>query len=131
MFSVVIVSSGIVCSAGPRLTEKVSGMEGDSVTFYPDSNELQVDDVIKWRFRSSTLCVTKITDAEMITCDDKSFGERFKLDRRTGTLTIRNISTKDTGHYEFTNLRSGNLEAFKCFGAIVYGKQVINQTTVI
>ncbi len=120
-----------MCSAGPRFTEKVSGMEGDSVTFYPDSNELLVDDLIEWSFRNENLCVTKITDAEMITCDDKSFGERFKLDRRTGTLTIRNISTKDTGHYEFAKTRSGNLEAFKCFGAIVYGKQVINQTTVI
>ncbi len=120
-----------MCSSGPRSTEKISVMEGDSVTLYLDSTELQVDDMIQWWFRSAMLCVTKITDAEVITCDDESFGERFKIDRRTGTLTIRNTSTEDTGHYEFSNTRSGNLEAFKCFGATVYGKQVINQTTVI
>ncbi|XP_058615899.1 uncharacterized protein LOC131529913 isoform X2 [Onychostoma macrolepis] len=110
----------ILSSTCPRFTESVSGMEGDSVTFYPDSTALQVDDVIYWTFSHLDLCVAKITDAKTITCGDERFEERFKLDHRTGSLTIRNISTKDTGHYEFTIIRSGHLEAFKCFGAIVY-----------
>ncbi|XP_050951201.1 SLAM family member 5 isoform X2 [Labeo rohita] len=105
---------------GPRFTKKSSVMEGDSVTFYTNSSELQVDDMIQWRF-GNVKCVATVRNENTITCDNERFGERFKLDRRTGTLTIRNTSTKDTGHYEFTNTRSGKIEAFKCFGAIVYG----------
>uniref|UniRef100_A0A8C2BTD9 Ig-like domain-containing protein n=1 Tax=Cyprinus carpio TaxID=7962 RepID=A0A8C2BTD9_CYPCA len=45
-----LVESQKVCS---RHAERFSVMEGDSVTFYPDSNKLQPDDVIQWR-NSST-----------------------------------------------------------------------------
>uniref|UniRef100_A0A671LAR5 Ig-like domain-containing protein n=2 Tax=Sinocyclocheilus anshuiensis TaxID=1608454 RepID=A0A671LAR5_9TELE len=124
-YSIIILtlveSPQILPGTCPRFTVRVSVMEGDSVTFYSDPTKLQVDDVIQWRFENENLCIAKISDEKTITCDDERFRERFKLDRQTGTLKIRNSSTKDTGHYEFRKTRSGDLEAFKCFGATVYG----------
>uniref|UniRef100_A0A8C1HR81 Ig-like domain-containing protein n=1 Tax=Cyprinus carpio carpio TaxID=630221 RepID=A0A8C1HR81_CYPCA len=112
-----LVESQKVCS---RHAERFSVMEGDSVTFYPDSNKLQPDDVIQWRFDNKHLCEARFSDEKTISCDDERFGERLKLDCQTGSLTVRNSSTKDTGHYEFTSYRSGNFETIKCFGATVY-----------
>ncbi|XP_059399316.1 natural killer cell receptor 2B4-like [Carassius carassius] len=95
-------------------------MEGDSVTFYPDSNKLQPDDVIQWRFDNKHLCRATFRDEKTIACDNGRVRERFKLDCQTGSLIIRNSSKKDIGHYEFTSYRSGNFETIKCFRAIVY-----------
>ncbi|XP_026105661.1 uncharacterized protein LOC113077512, partial [Carassius auratus] len=106
--------------ACPRNTKRISVMEGDSVTFNPDSNKLQPNDVIQWRFENKHLCSATFRDEKTNACDNERVGERFKLDCQTGSLIIRNSSKNDTGHYEFTSYRSGNFETIKCFGAIVY-----------
>ncbi|KAF4097418.1 uncharacterized protein si:ch73-27e22.4 isoform X4 [Onychostoma macrolepis] len=79
----------------------ISVMEGQSVTLYPDT-EIQKDDLIVWMFGGEDNLIAQMTGKTRETYEgtDGRFRDRFKLDKRTGSLTISNMRTEHSGHYK-------------------------------
>ncbi len=109
-------------SAETNETQSVT--EGDSVTLHTDVTEIHEDDEIMWNFGSEISLIAQINRASGIfsTFDgpDERFRDRLKLDDKTGSLTITNITTQHTGLYQL-EIISAKLSS-KTFNLSVYGK---------
>ncbi|XP_050956394.1 uncharacterized protein LOC127157204 [Labeo rohita] len=83
-------------------SESVSVMEGESLTLNTGVTEMQHDDLILWTF--GPLLIAKINgkDNKREFYDDK-FRDRLKLNHQTGSLTITNTRTTDSGLYTVTS----------------------------
>ncbi len=99
--AVCVCSSGVF--ADSDAVKSVSVMEGDSVSLQTNT-ELQTHDEIIWTFG---LLGTRIADIDtrhiiFSTFDvfDGRFRDRLKLDHQTGSLTITNTRTTDSGLYQ-------------------------------
>ncbi|KAI2667066.1 hypothetical protein H4Q32_031030 [Labeo rohita] len=82
----------------------VSVFEGDSVTLNTDLTEVQKYLLIQWLFGSTRIAeFDKLTQTNS-TYDgpDERFRDRLKLDHQTGSLTITNTRTTDSGLYKLT-----------------------------
>ncbi|XP_026054806.1 uncharacterized protein LOC113040765 [Carassius auratus] len=95
----------------------VSVMEGDSVILHTGLNESQ-QERIKWYFKNTR--IAEITGDQSKICSDDQCKERFrdrlKLDNQTGSLTIMNTRTTDSGEYTL-QINSRNTEVI--FNVIV------------
>ncbi|CAM4661286.1 unnamed protein product [Leuciscus chuanchicus] len=95
---------GVFVDSDP--VKSVSVMEGDSVTLDSTVTEIQEEDTITWRFGHQKTEIAKIDkDIEMFSTSDGPdgrFRDRLKLDPQTGSLTITNTRTTDSGEYEVT-----------------------------
>uniref|UniRef100_A0A671P983 Ig-like domain-containing protein n=1 Tax=Sinocyclocheilus anshuiensis TaxID=1608454 RepID=A0A671P983_9TELE len=95
----------------------VSVTEGDSVTLH-----IQRDDEIEWRFGQNNILLAEIKQNNKSTFYDGSAGGRFrgrlKLDQ-TGSLSITNTSTTDSGDYKVTSTKTRIL--LSTFSLSVYG----------
>ncbi|XP_058618007.1 SLAM family member 9-like [Onychostoma macrolepis] len=83
--------------------ESVSVMEGDSVTLHTDVTETYEGANILWKFGAEKSMIAEISGVYGIfTSDvpDGRFRDRLKLDSKTGSLTITNITTEHAGLYE-------------------------------
>nr|CAM73172.1 unnamed protein product [Danio rerio]CAM73174.1 unnamed protein product [Danio rerio] len=99
-----------------------SVMEGDSVTLESGVAELQAIDVVKWNFGHEKKTIARINKEAGISStsdgDAVGFRDRLKLDHQTGSLTIMNTRTADSGLYQL--IISGQT-AIKCtFSVNVY-----------
>ncbi|XP_058616391.1 uncharacterized protein LOC131530252 [Onychostoma macrolepis] len=87
-----------------QLNSKQSVMEGDSVTINSGLTEIMDDDVIQWRFWVEGIVIAEISkEFDSITVYDVldgRFRDRLKLDKQTGSLTITNTTTEQTGTYD-------------------------------
>ncbi|XP_048050784.1 SLAM family member 5-like [Megalobrama amblycephala] len=96
--------------------------EGDSVTL--DSHtEMKHDDVIRWRFRKTSIAyIDKRANRFTVRDDflDGIFRDRLKLDNQTGFLTITNIITEHAGVYELWNANTYSRRSY--IRLIVYAR---------
>uniref|UniRef100_A0A672MJC8 Immunoglobulin domain-containing protein n=1 Tax=Sinocyclocheilus grahami TaxID=75366 RepID=A0A672MJC8_SINGR len=67
--------------------------EGASVTLNTDESEIQPDDLILWKFKDMIIAKNK----EL--CSELDEFTRLKLDHKTGSLTIKNITITNCGYY--------------------------------
>uniref|UniRef100_A0A8C2I4A3 Immunoglobulin subtype domain-containing protein n=1 Tax=Cyprinus carpio TaxID=7962 RepID=A0A8C2I4A3_CYPCA len=89
---------------GDDEVRSVSVLKGDSVTLNTSLTELIDADLIQWRFWIEITLIAEINKrADRITVYDDvldgRFRDRLKLDNQTGSLTITNTTTEDTGRY--------------------------------
>ncbi|XP_058617372.1 uncharacterized protein LOC131530890 isoform X2 [Onychostoma macrolepis] len=87
--------------AGSDAVQSVSVMEGDSATLQIHVTEMQTDDEIRWRFGTNRNLIAKMNGVTNTILDgpDGRFRDRLKLNQ-TGSLTITNTTTTDSGLYE-------------------------------
>uniref|UniRef100_A0A9J7ZSY9 Immunoglobulin domain-containing protein n=1 Tax=Cyprinus carpio carpio TaxID=630221 RepID=A0A9J7ZSY9_CYPCA len=100
--------------------EKYDVMERDSVTLNPDDTKIPEDDTIQWWFGDKI--IARMNKAANIIStsegDDAGFKDRLKLDQ-TGSLTITNTRTTDSGFYKL--LIKSKIETSKIFNVTVRG----------
>ncbi|XP_073793176.1 uncharacterized protein si:dkey-222f2.7 isoform X3 [Danio rerio] len=99
-----------------------SVMEGDPVTLESGVTGLQAKDALKWNFGHEKKTIARINKEAGISStsdgDAVGFRDRLKLDHQTGSLTIMNTRTADSGLYQL--IISGQT-AIKCtFSVNVY-----------
>ncbi|XP_059398987.1 SLAM family member 9-like [Carassius carassius] len=99
--------------------------EEDSVTLNSGLTEIQTDDEIEWRFGHTNLLIAELSiKSSMILLydgDDGRFRDRLKLDHQTGSLTITNITTTDSGVFT-VSIISGSREIRYIFNVTVYAR---------
>ncbi|XP_050951625.1 hepatocyte cell adhesion molecule isoform X2 [Labeo rohita] len=101
----------------------VSVTEGDSVTLNPDFSEMLKEKIL-WRFGHSKVIIATLYGKNnyKIHADnaDGRFRDRLKLDHQTGSLTITNITTTDSGLYKVFN--SSSATPLNTFNLTVYAR---------
>ncbi|XP_067270843.1 uncharacterized protein [Pseudorasbora parva] len=93
--------------------KSLSVTEGESVTLH-NGAEMNKHDLILWRFGDKGLLLAKSdfeTNETSLNDDDERFRERLKLDQ-TGSLTIKNTRTTDSGLYELQIRGTESLQQF-------------------
>ncbi len=107
-----VFSPGVSGVYADRVSKSV--MEGDSVTLNTGVKTNQQED-IKWYF--SGFLVAHINGDQSFICTDvqcnkvtERFRGRLKLDHQTGSLTIMNIRTTDSGDYKLQIFSSRDSE---------------------
>ncbi len=123
----------MVCVSGVSAVERdeiKSAKEGESVTLNPGVIKCP-NDVMTWHFNDILIAV--ITEDQSKICTDDQCKERFrdrlKLDHQTGSLTITNTRTTDSGHYELrisnSSSSSFSFRRIKSFSFTVTGEYII------
>ncbi|XP_077081739.1 SLAM family member 5-like isoform X9 [Siphateles boraxobius] len=110
-----------VFGAGTDEVKSVLVMEGDSVSLNTDVTEIQSTDQILWTYRhdSTEIRLAGIHKQNIDMYDSNvTFGDRLQMDSQTGSLTIRNIRTTDSGLYKLS-IFSSNI-SYKRFNVMVY-----------
>uniref|UniRef100_A0A8C1RJR8 Ig-like domain-containing protein n=1 Tax=Cyprinus carpio TaxID=7962 RepID=A0A8C1RJR8_CYPCA len=106
--------SGVFGDSDEVKSVSVSVMEGDSVTLNTDLTEIQTDYLIMWTFVPNNLLIVKLfrMSSTSYTYDVHTgrFGDRLKLDHQTGSVTITNTKTADSGLYEVTTGRNRQIK---------------------
>ncbi len=99
-------------------------MEEESVTLQTFVTKIHEDDDILWIFTAETSLIAKISIENQIfsTFDgpDGKFKDRLKLDSKTGSLTITNITTQHAGDYHLEI--NGEKRSSITFSVSVYGE---------
>ncbi len=104
--------------------KSVSVTEGESVSLNSRLTGTQKRDVITWTFGypDTPIAVINREDAIVSTFDgpDERFRDRLKLDNQTGSLTITDTRTTDSGNYT-VNIKSAKTTRYR-FNVTVYGE---------
>ncbi|XP_026054491.1 carcinoembryonic antigen-related cell adhesion molecule 1-like [Carassius auratus] len=120
MFNVTV--SGVSAAERDEIKRK-SVNEGESVTLGSDKTK-SPNDELKWYFNEILIAVIS-GDQSKICSDDECkerFRDRLKLDHQTGSLTIINSMTTDSGEYKLqitSSVRSSRITRIKIFSVRV------------
>ncbi|XP_050950445.1 uncharacterized protein LOC127153433 [Labeo rohita] len=116
--------SCLIVFADTDAVMSVPAMKGDPVTLESGITEIQTDDLITWKFgHSETLIATinKISGSFSTSPGDAvGFRDRLKLDHKTGSLTITNTTSSDSGLYQLS-IRSKRKTTYR-FNVTVYDR---------
>ncbi|XP_051979704.1 T-lymphocyte surface antigen Ly-9-like [Xyrauchen texanus] len=99
--------------------EMVSVMEGDSVTLHTNLTEVHMDHHIVWMFGPQEIRIADLKDH-----NSHIYGlypGRLKLDNKTGSMTISDVSITDSGCFK-VEIISGNRTTTKTYIVSVYRK---------
>uniref|UniRef100_A0A8C2DYR4 Immunoglobulin domain-containing protein n=1 Tax=Cyprinus carpio TaxID=7962 RepID=A0A8C2DYR4_CYPCA len=105
--------------------KRKSVKEGESVTLDPDVRKNLKNDLMTWYFTDTLIAEISGDQSKICTDDqcDERFRDRLKLDHQTGSLTIMNIRTTDSGLYKLqinsTHLRRHSISSIKSFDVSV------------
>uniref|UniRef100_A0A8C1XKR8 Immunoglobulin domain-containing protein n=1 Tax=Cyprinus carpio TaxID=7962 RepID=A0A8C1XKR8_CYPCA len=104
--------------------------ERDSVTLESGVTEIQADDKITWMFGHPETLIAQINkEAGRFNIyndgPDGRFTDRLRLENQTGSLTITNIRTTDSGLYEVT-IRNRSSETKYRFSVKVVGESQLH-----
>jgi len=106
---------------------RASVKEGVTVTLESAVTELHSDDLVQWRFEhEDVLAEISKTAGISSTYDDVPdgrFKDRLKLDHETGSLTITNTRTTDSGYYHL-EITSDRHVIFRKFVLFVCGEYI-------
>jgi len=94
--------------------------EGNDVPLELVGVKIQQGHVILWTFGAEN-CLVARADSETIVYNNERFGNRVELNPQTGSLTIKDIKKKDSGHYKLQIFNSGQAK-FKRFIVTVAGE---------
>ncbi len=104
--------------------ESVSVTEGESVSLNSRLTEIQTRDIITWTFGypETRIAIISREDGIVSTFDgpDGRFRDRLKLDHQTGSLTITDTRTTDSGLYT-VNIKDAKQTRYR-FNVTVYGE---------
>ncbi|XP_073793353.1 uncharacterized protein isoform X2 [Danio rerio] len=92
---ILLSTCGVFCA---EINVQVSVMEGQTVTLNTDIFDIKDITRIMWRFE--TLRIAEFNNNKTTYVNDPERFNRLKLNSQTGTLTIMNIRTTDTGLYK-------------------------------
>ncbi len=93
--------------------------EGESVTLDPGVINY-TNDSMTWYYND--VCIAEITGDQNQTCTDERFRDRLEVNQ-TGSLTIRNTRTTDSGDYHLhINSSSFSIRRMRSFSVSVTGE---------
>ncbi|XP_026054376.1 uncharacterized protein LOC113040253 isoform X2 [Carassius auratus] len=100
-FTVTVYESPSAVDAGVTDMKLMSVKEGDPVILQTGVPQLTGDMLIVWRFGDEGKLIAKHDiEAKSSPLYDERFRDRLKLNDQTGSLTITNTRTTDSGHYK-------------------------------
>ncbi len=73
---------------------------GKSVTLNTNLTQIQGINLIKWRFGDTGPVIAEFENNISTTNLTERFRDRLQLDHQTGSLTIKNMTTTDSGRYK-------------------------------
>uniref|UniRef100_A0A8C1TC74 Ig-like domain-containing protein n=1 Tax=Cyprinus carpio TaxID=7962 RepID=A0A8C1TC74_CYPCA len=102
-----------VITARVTVTVSVSVMKGDSVTLYTKVTTTQQEEIL-WYFNDTRIAaiagdLSRICTDVQCNEDTERFRDRLNLKNQTGSLTIKNIQTADTGVYQLKIFSSSSI----------------------
>ncbi|XP_051744857.1 uncharacterized protein LOC127509830 isoform X37 [Ctenopharyngodon idella] len=122
-FSINVYESPAVIDAFKGETKSVSETEGYPVTLQTDT-ETHGDELIVWRFGDEGKLIAKhdleAKSLRLYNDPDERFRDRLKLNNQTGSLTIRDFRTTDSGVYK-VKISSSKQTLYKRFTVTVSG----------
>ncbi len=112
-----------------------SVMEGDSVTLHTDLTDIQKYELVLWTFGPASTRIAQINNVvnkislynDVL---DGKFRDRLQLDDQTGSLTITNTTTEDSGLYTL-QIIGGKEVPPKMFSIIVSGEYFVVDFSVL
>ncbi|XP_056304277.1 SLAM family member 6-like isoform X2 [Danio aesculapii] len=113
-----------VFGANTDEVKSISVTERDSVTLNTDVTEILKTDQILWMFGPQETRIAEIHKQSIDMFDsNETFGDRLKMDRQTGSLTITDIRNEHSGLYKLTIISSRET-SYKRFTVTVYALPV-------
>ncbi|XP_026054821.1 SLAM family member 9-like [Carassius auratus] len=120
LFSLCLLIMNGVFGADIDAVKSVSVTEGDSVSLNTGVNEIQRDDMILWMFGPKETRIAEIYKQNIDMLEyNKIFEDRLQVDNQTGSLTIRNIRSEQSGLYKLQIIRNRGT-SYKRFNVTVY-----------